>query len=1800
MHCTCASCVSSSLGESILAIGEDFASSDAILSLKSCCKLVGLANLASQVGWGSGQEGFLGKLLSRDGGVQYLALNVDNVFQADDCDTFDSNVDEAPTVQTMFMDNLSSADHVYDEVGPSYDLDVLSEYVKDNAVQVVQSDVSALPNDAYMMILNDRHEPPVQHVYVTTQTKVVDKSLTIELATYKEQVELYERRARFELTKIEQKIDEQLRIVITDRNIKEENLKKELHSITMQLSSTINHKKSMVEEFTTDHVPAIVHNSEDTLEIVEITRKKMNEKMKTPLWTQHKINVRPPDYSKENFLATFTPQTQLTLKQIFWSKDVLEMKTKALKEQAKAAKPVNAWTVYSLDTPVRLVPRVLTTEIKEMKIVFDELEAEVDQNAINRKCYEIERKNILIANDTLIANFLSKEVFYIETKSELNVSRFSEMHEAYTVVQARCMELEIELSKLKDKIQKDDHDVMETRSDVDRTLNFRALDFQITQLTEKVSVLQEQNELFRVQNAKVKQHYKEFYDSIKITHSVTPKVLAPGMYAIDVEPIPPHLRNNREVHLDYLKYLKEIVATLREIVEEAKKLLLLLVTPKTDLLFTLVITKPHMSCEDLGKLQPTADIRIFVGYAPSKKGYRIYNKKTRRIIETIHVQFDELSEPMAPMQLIPVHVNPAGTPSSTTIDQDAPSPSHSPLSLTLQPPCSHQGVAAESTLWMRILKLDEYDDVLKNKARLVAKEYRQEEGIDFEESFAPVAHIEDIRIFIANAASKNMTIYQMDVKITFLNGKLKEEVMVSCDPVDTPMVDRLKLDEDPLGILIDQTRFHSMVGSLMYLTASRPNLVFPVCMCARCQASPIKKHFKPLKRVFWYLRGTINWGLWYPKDTAMALTAYADADHAGCQDTRRKDPSYLTGGELEYPRELFLRVEILKRTKIDSSGWSFVSAVLGQMTYLFANLTLDSANTCVMQGASCTQRKISMVLFSIPFVLSWGGNISSDSFLPSILLLVVIIVMVVIVVVILIVVVVVIVGVVIVVVIIMNYVLLPIPSTSRVGYPLMIISRDEYLTHSVPRELVYFSVVVELKSDNTGGITVGEALGAYSGGIGGKEVTKSLQGDDGGACKALGWLLDTMADMNIPTTDAPAEQAHGIAPPTRTDDQILPSSNWVPIGKNILKDALDITLTDDNNPFVAPPLSDTVIEYVNTLGYPSTLKTVSAMLVNALYQPQRAILSMINICLTGKTARFDKPRHPMLQILWGIVHSSNIDYAERIWEEFVKSIQTFFTNRKNLATASRGKKKTTHLLILSIRFTKLIIHHLKTKHKIHPRFGSPLYYSHNESVLNTLRYVGKDGKEIFGMPIPDALLTDEIKGAAERGATNSSKATKVTKPKAAKAAKPASEPKPKPAPTQPTKAAPEKKQKLVKEPAYNEEEANLQWALELSLKEQAERTQGPARPVVIREPNSGRSQQLLEVQGKGKEKRHTPMPAEASGPVESPSLDAELDLPDSETESDDEMLKINTGDQDEGQAGFKPWYLSFTDQFFMEKQQEEEPGKTNTKVEEILQQWMFKDKSYKAHKDHKKLYDTLEKLFECDYSDQLLSNIEEACQKKRKRHDVPRTPSGLPPPPAGSSGAPELSSTDSLILDDSIHDEQVHLSNDEDSENDHLLTGDSRKGWWKPLPAEERPTTPKPTWTIPSSNVSDVENNWATTLASTYVTPAENSLLAKTGDITNFLNCKGSSHVLTISKMKAASYLEFVLELFVLEKIHDSLSRRKEVRSHMRILSVVRIKAYSRYGKFKDLNLLLLQGYLDHLPGSDKKMLSTAVNVKPT
>ncbi|GJY30942.1 hypothetical protein Tco_0414437 [Tanacetum coccineum] len=103
----------------------------------------------------------------------------------------------------------------------------------------------------------------------------------------------------------------------------------------------------------------------------------------------------------------------------------------------------------------------------------------------------------------------------------------------------------------------------------------------------------------------------------------------------------------------------------------------------------------------------------------------------------------------------------------------------------------------------------------------------------------------------------------------------------SFELIDTPMVEKNNLDEDLQGTPVDAILYRDMIGSLMYLTSSRPDLIYAVCLCARYQAKPTEKHLDAVKRIFRYLKGTINMGLWYSKDNDMSLTAYSDADHAG-------------------------------------------------------------------------------------------------------------------------------------------------------------------------------------------------------------------------------------------------------------------------------------------------------------------------------------------------------------------------------------------------------------------------------------------------------------------------------------------------------------------------------------------------------------------------------------------------------------------------------------------------------------------------------------------------------------------------------------------------------------------------------------------------------------------------------------------------------------------------------------------------------------------------------------------------------
>ncbi|GJT68968.1 putative ribonuclease H-like domain-containing protein [Tanacetum coccineum] len=331
------------------------------------------------------------------------------------------------------------------------------------------------------------------------------------------------------------------------------------------------------------------------------------------------------------------------------------------------------------------------------------------------------------------------------------------------------------------------------------------------------------------------------------------------------------------------------------------------------------------------------------------------------------------------------------------------------------------GKRAIGTKWVFRNKKDERGIVIKNKARLVAQGYTQEEGIDYDEVFAPVARIEAIRLFLAYASFKDFVVYHMDVKSAFLYGKIEEEVYV-CQPpgfedpdfpnrvykvekalyglhqahrawyetlstylldngfqrgkidktlfirrdkgdillvqmssmgeltfflglqlkqkedgifisqdkyvteilkkfsfsdvktASTPMETQKPLLKDEDGEEVDVHLYRSMIGSLMYLTSSRPNIMFAVCACARYQVNPKVSHLHAVKRIFKYLKGQPKLGLWYPKDSPFDLVAYTDSDYAGASLDRKS-----TTGGCQFLRSRLISWQCKKQTMVANS-----------------------------------------------------------------------------------------------------------------------------------------------------------------------------------------------------------------------------------------------------------------------------------------------------------------------------------------------------------------------------------------------------------------------------------------------------------------------------------------------------------------------------------------------------------------------------------------------------------------------------------------------------------------------------------------------------------------------------------------------------------------------------------------------------------------------------------------------------------------------------------------------------------------
>nr|GEU90764.1 retrovirus-related Pol polyprotein from transposon TNT 1-94 [Tanacetum cinerariifolium] len=371
--------------------------------------------------------------------------------------------------------------------------------------------------------------------------------------------------------------------------------------------------------------------------------------------------------------------------------------------------------------------------------------------------------------------------------------------------------------------------------------------------------------------------------------------------------------------------------------------------------------------EDIGKLGAKGDIGFFIGYSASSVAYRVYNQRTKKIIETMNITFDELST-MAFEQNSsrPGPQNSALAPtnsSNTTVfsrNVDAQSQQHAQQQRNLTPspttsavdnvpnvvfegdlfvnpfatPSTESGESSTHYVdpsnmhtfyqsfphdyqWNKDHPLGQHDEentIIRNKTRLVMRGYRQEEGIDFKESFALVARMEAIRIFLAYAAHKGFIVYQMDVKTAFLHGLLKEDLYV-CQPeglidADYPshvyklkkalygLKQALRAWYDELSTFLLQNEFFKgTIDPTLFTRRFDDNILvlkvvgigvigqrglFGSC---RYQAHPTEKHLKEVKRIFRYLRGTVNMGLSYTKDFGFEVTCFSDADYAGCKDT---------------------------------------------------------------------------------------------------------------------------------------------------------------------------------------------------------------------------------------------------------------------------------------------------------------------------------------------------------------------------------------------------------------------------------------------------------------------------------------------------------------------------------------------------------------------------------------------------------------------------------------------------------------------------------------------------------------------------------------------------------------------------------------------------------------------------------------------------------------------------------------------------------------------------------------------------
>ncbi|GJT72721.1 integrase, catalytic region, zinc finger, CCHC-type containing protein [Tanacetum coccineum] len=687
---------------------------------------------------------------------------------------------------------------------------------------------------------------------------------------------------------------------------------------------------------------------------------------------------------------------------------------------------------------------------------------------------------------------------------------------------------------------------------------------------------------------------------------------------------------------------------------------------KPDLTFFRVfgaLCYPTNDSEDLGKFQAKADIGIFVGYAPSRKGYRIYNKRTRRLMETIHVTFDEMHQSMAPVRMssgpepfimtpgqlktglaptdkelemlfqpmfdehieqsrvnepvpsateINAQVVPPGTSLSTTIAQDAPSTSASSSTSDIHHPVQHQEIAEEPTH-------EDTPNPIRSVTQPVNYPLRPSQMMDNDHPLDKQSLVIPLRRF---HRTNRRSLCQVNLK-------------------------DWKIRKNPIT-------FYSSEESSLWAKAGTKGV-----MAESCQDVKIQKEVR--REVLSFLE--IDWLVGHQRSKEARQYQLQRLNTSPCLDVVLKS---------------FGCDHSLKTT--DLTSIKFLCTVTTKVLLLFV---VTTSSTLGLNTSTYRHHFIGAVEIEWLNFLRGYSNYQLAHLSP------------------------------------------PKASHKRTRVAYAELPNSGLPNSGLPNSGLPNSGLPNSGLPNSGLPTaVGLTTGLPNSGLPNSGLPNSWLPNSGLTNSELpygglsnSWLSkqrNTMAEQNIPTQ-----------PPTRTDEQIVPRSQWLTIGKSnllfnaqkiqknpifqisvdilkegvyscqvdeqwfdlsvdLLRKALAITPVIPAHPFELPPSGNTVIDFVNELGYPEPVEIVSNIRVNYVYQPWRAILTLINQCLTGKTMAVTNPDTRSLQMLLrGIVHfKSNVDHAELLWEEFTQGIQTFFSHKaSHKASLKNPKKKVNPLLI---------------------------------------------------------------------------------------------------------------------------------------------------------------------------------------------------------------------------------------------------------------------------------------------------------------------------------------------------------------------------------------------------------------------------------------------------------------------------------------------------------------------------------------